>query len=238
MSRYIFYKRIKIDVYKYVKETVVKGHSKITYLLIYYGVKPSYDDNALINIACRYGSIQVVKMLLHLVKARECDVEIAIANGHISIVKILIYYVQLNNNVMYHAKTFNMFKFLERIGGDIHQENDELLTIAIYRRDITIVKYLLKPSKHTNINAWDGQALIIATEQYQVEIVKVLLDHGANPALQSQKALIVALKNRFYNIVDLLIKYGANPLDQRLLESNDSSIRKLVEDYFVLSLLA
>jgi hypothetical protein len=95
------------------------------------------------------------------------------------------------------------------------EPDDSLFTVALYntcfRGHVDVIEFLLE--KGVNINAQAGEsktsALMIAAESGQVEAVKTLIRHGADPHLKNshgETALIIANKYGKKGVVAILSK--------------------------------
>ena len=81
-----------------------------------------------------------------------------------------------------------------------------------------IVELLLLPKYNTNVDLVDNYnntSLSIASYNGYIEIVKMLLDSGANPNIKNDEdgntALTDASENGYYEIVQMLLDSGADP---------------------------
>ena len=61
-----------------------------------------------------------------------------------------------------------------------------------------------------NVNAEDDEALILASKYGHLDVVEYLVDHGANIHAQDDQALIYATRNCHVDIVKYLVDHGAN----------------------------
>ena len=110
----------------------------------------------------------------------------------------------------------------------INQNNKIITKNLIKKNDFEKLKYLIHDKKenqfefeflriinNSDINTCDKDGntlLILACMNGNLEIVKYLLENGANPNcvnLRKNTALHYAIANHEYDIADLLIQYGA-----------------------------
>lgn len=86
-----------------------------------------------------------------------------------------------------------------------------VLSLAVRERHIDMVKTLIKEGASVDVASKDRNytALMDATQIGEVEIAKVLLEHKANPNIQSkdgQTALILAVGRQDIRIIEMLLK--------------------------------
>lgn len=111
-------------------------------------------------------------------------------------------------------------------------ENENKITLhkAAFNGDIDTVKKLLDQGVDLNeINQHAGTPLLCATFGKKSEIVKILLEHKANPShfsflLEGIAPLLVAAEEGNASIVKMLLEYHANPNQTDLKEGNSSLI--------------
>ena len=87
------------------------------------------------------------------------------------------------------------------------------LVIAAYRGQSEMVAYLLTKKVSIDYVSPEGTALMAACYKNELEIARMILEHGANVNLQSgdgTTALIFSVLNRNAEMVKLLLKHGAN----------------------------
>lgn len=88
------------------------------------------------------------------------------------------------------------------------------LIVAIQAGQMKVIKMLIRHRFSPNMqSSLSDTALSIATEVGRADIVKVLLEAGADPNLiwKSKYPLMIAVANRDVIISNLLIKWGADP---------------------------
>ena len=83
--------------------------------------------------------------------------------------------------------------------------------------------------KGANIHAQDDYALRSATENHHLEIVKFLLEKGANIHAQDDDALILASMYGHLDIVKFLLEKGADAKKVDLSYVNDPNIIQLLK---------
>jgi len=95
---------------------------------------------------------------------------------------------------------------------DADENNVTALRFAAQFNHRDIVVYLLSKGASTKVKAHDGiDPLLSAVEKRNIEIVQILLDHGANPNSWSKETcpLLQARDNFHDAMAQLLISYGA-----------------------------
>jgi ankyrin repeat protein len=103
--------------------------------------------------------------------------------------------------------------------------NSTPLMLASMNGHFDCVKILMKNDLETldAVNEYGWSALMLAANNNQVEVVRFLLDNGANPNTQNhvgETALYMAAKLNLAVIVEILLKFGAKP---RLKTSDKST---------------
>ena len=133
---------------------------------------------------------------------------------------------KLNYSKIYYGRQ-NSF-FMNKLLLKINQNNKIITKNLIKKNDFEKLKYLIHDKKenqfefeflriinNSDINTCDKDGntlLILACMNGNLEIVKYLLENGANPNcvnLRKNTALHYAIANHEYDIADLLIQYGA-----------------------------
>lgn len=95
---------------------------------------------------------------------------------------------------------------------DVDENNVTALRFAAQFDHREIVLYLLSAGASTKIKAHDGiDPLLSAVEKRHIGIVKILLEHGANPNSWSKATcpLLQARENSHREMEQLLLQYGA-----------------------------
>lgn len=107
-------------------------------------------------------------------------------------------------------------------GADANYKNNEnmnSLHLAVLKKDVTIVKMLVKYIKNINARTNAGStALHYACNFQQLEIVKILLENGASQDIAEFEydlyPIFYAVVQNNIEITKLLVNYGANPNHQ------------------------
>lgn len=170
-----------------------------------WGVNPNTRTfwylNTPLHGAASYGRIKVVKLLL----AKGTDVNkgneggerplhYAARHGHTKVMKIL-----LENGAKVSEKgtgcgtplrwaaengQIEAAELLLAYGADIDQENGSALRVALENRQLEMVKFLISKGADVNARSATCTALYSAYRGGYVEIARILLEHGADPALE------------------------------------------------------
>ena len=102
----------------------------------------------------------------------------------------------------------DIVKFLLEMGADIHAERERALEEASAYGHADVVSFLLKSG--ADVHANNDEALLAASRnrsKRSLDIVKLLLENGANP--NTNAALKDALERKDTEMVYLLSSYGA-----------------------------
>jgi len=89
------------------------------------------------------------------------------------------------------------------------------LILACYRGNNAVADYLAHNVKDVNHNSSNGTALAAAVIKGNLDVVKILLQHKANPNIadaQGVTPLVYAAQFQKTEVVKLLLHYKANPL--------------------------
>jgi ankyrin repeat protein len=97
-------------------------------------------------------------------------------------------------------------------GADIFQEHGRVLLDAVEFNHLELVKYFVEQG--INVRAQSG-ALNIAAGHGFYEIVKYLIESGADLHVVNESPLLEAIRNGSHDVVQYLIKHGA---DVRILD--------------------
>jgi ankyrin repeat protein len=106
----------------------------------------------------------------------------------------------------------------------VNNEGYSPLTLASYRGNVAVAKFLIKNVKEIDGNSSMGTPLMAATVKGNKEIVQVLLENNANPNLTDANgttALIYATIFKQYEIVEMLIKASAT-IDLKDIRGNSA----------------
>nr|WP_294936640.1 ankyrin repeat domain-containing protein [uncultured Flavobacterium sp.] len=95
----------------------------------------------------------------------------------------------------------------------VNSDGYSLLTLATYRGNNEVAKYLIENGADINGSNNYGTPLMAAVVKGNSEIVKLLLDHNADTSIADQSgntALIYATQFKKYDIAEMLVKAKAN----------------------------
>ncbi len=206
---WVAYEREHIDIFMYIL-----GH----------GVDISKKYHSMLSSACRRGNIEIVKYLLeHKPRGKKLDKDNCIIKDTLqsAIVKTHSYIDKKKNiNEILCIKN-NYIKILELLidhgasVNDVYSDVDiiylneydtTLLEIACENDQFEIASLLLENG--ANVNANNGSALYQSCFHASVDMVKWLLDHGAD--VNDCLALDRACMNGDSEMVELLLEHGAD----------------------------
>lgn len=235
-----------------------QGYFKIVKYLLDKGVDISRKGGMSLFEACKNGHIEIVELLCEF--GADIDFQgggplrIAVSNGYHEIVEFLISKgadVTKRDNTPIHIAVHNNHTEIAKLlfkAGALIKKKDTLLCDACKADNEEMVNLLIAEGADVNHNA----PLIYACKQGNINIVRSLIQAGANVALRHNLAIQTASSKGFVHIVEELIRYGANPLDSdgkaikcaALLEELDTFkfyariykkdfLKKLIKDYFM-----
>ena len=142
---------------------------------------------------------------------------LACFEGRLHNVKLLI--EEANKNIMSLDQEDEDYKLSvahATISNTQDQKKRSPLHFAAYRGHLQIVKVLVEEG-NASVNLKNGDsktALVIASEVGALEIVKYLLEKGANvhgEDNQGKAPIIAAVMNGHLHVVSYLLRYGVNP---------------------------
>ncbi|MCL7043901.1 hypothetical protein MKW94_022424, partial [Papaver nudicaule] len=155
-----------------------------------------------LHVAASGGSLKVCNYLLETLKL---DVDSKDGNGHTP-----LYHAALKG----HLGTVS---YLLEMGANADASNDTDYTplhCAAMIGNTKIITLLLSRVVHVDVATRSGTPLLLAAGHGHRDVVKVLLDHGANPNFVSQgmlRPLILAIFIKSRECVELLLQAGADP---------------------------
>lgn len=169
-----------------LKKASLNGSFEIVELLIENGANIHAENEKALILASRYRRTKILKLLIdngsNIHIDNDYPLRYASKDGYIEIVEILI----IN-------------------GANIHSEDDQALKWAANNNRLDVVKLLINYG--SNIN--DGSFLIVPSMKGYFEIVKILIENGANIHYNNDTALKIASLYGHLKIVKLLIENGA-----------------------------
>ena len=141
---------------------------------------------------------------------------LASQSGNLDMVMLLYKYgANINKNCLYPAAEngyVNIVDFLIEHGADVNQESDTFPILGAIRaknNDIVILSKLIEAGANLNvIDFYGNNPLSMAANLGKLEIIYLLLSHGANICINEYKTLSNALKH--HEVFNYLIDVGYN----------------------------
>jgi ankyrin repeat protein len=199
-------------VYKAIKN----GHLRIVKYFVNKGVDIIKNSRAIIT-ASGNGHLNIVKYLVSLgMKLDVITVSIGCDSGNIKLVKYMInlfknssenypgFYNQLLINAC-HNGFIKIVKYMISLGADVKAENNTPLLYAIFHNDLKVAKHLIK----NGAEPFDSEMITSAVKQGCLEMVKYLVNQGADFRVQSDLPLQLANDHGHEEIVEYLTSLGA-----------------------------
>jgi ankyrin repeat protein len=189
---------------------------KIVELLVNAGVDVNIPNNKPILTAIEEGSIEIILYLLDHGATKENLLETALKSKQLETVcymlKNRIVEFNLTPKLFYNIIETNDELFIQEIiieyNIDIHNYPDVLVNATSYRvLNIPLIHYLL--DLNVDVTYQDSQVLINILYFGNLDLVKLLIEKGADPRTQNNMPLNIAQKFGFKSIVDYLISQGA-----------------------------
>ncbi|KAJ7291119.1 ankyrin repeat-containing domain protein [Mycena rebaudengoi] len=177
-----------------------RGHIDIVRLLLEKGADIQAGHNGALRRASEKGQADVLQFLLE--KGANADtgygentpLKAASQEGHIHIVRLLF-----------------------TNGADVHTGNDSALRAASESGYTEVVQVLLRKGANANVTSGNGESLLIATSagrcmqpSQHVNIVRLLLENGADVNAGNNGALRAASKAGYTKVIQVLLEHGAN----------------------------
>ena len=185
-----------------IRKASSKGHTEIVEQLLQCDkVDPGANDNYAIRMASLYGHIEIVKQLLQCDKVdptghNNSAIKYALKNGHMEIVKLLL---ECDKVDPMEKKFF--------ICEDGKLSYNALLYTAL-KGNVDFCKLLLTNSK-LKIEECVCDALVVASENGKIEVVKLLLPHLPTSYVFENVIKKTILSSQ-YDIYKLLISHETN----------------------------
>ncbi len=204
--------------------TCYTNHVEIIDYLVEKGADIHINNEYPLKIACRYHKLQSIKKLFDL-GANVNPLNVTHAHPNIKFVEKLInpaivistkYDVPIimacNNGISFRfsrrANVEDTIIFLVEKGAEISKE----VIIFLCRENyLSVVDFLIK--KYIDVNFDNDLMLITASCHGRYELVKILVNNGANVQTKSNQALVKAIKNHHLDVANYLISHGA-PVDE------------------------
>lgn len=181
-------------------------------------------------LAIEMGHLHLIKEVGELIDRKGKDgntpLLYALKNGHFEAAKSLVKIgAELNEEIANHetawiyAAKHGLIPLLNEAGADIngryHGYGDTPLCTAVQFSDAATVEELIKNGAKVNIKGGSSAPLILATTLERVDVVQVLINHGADIGPINEKnysALTIAMAKGFSQIEKLLKDSNKDPI--------------------------
>ncbi|KAJ7283608.1 hypothetical protein C8J57DRAFT_739671 [Mycena rebaudengoi] len=182
-----------------------EGHINIVHLLLEKGADIHAGHNGALRWASQNGHANVLQVLfekganVNAGHGEDSPLKAASRNGHIDIVHLLF-----------------------ENGADVHIGNDSALWAASESGHTEVVQVLLRKGANANVTSGNGESLLIMMSakkyiwqqlpdhEHHVNVVRLLLENGADVNAGNNGALRAASKAGYTDIIQLLLENGAN----------------------------
>ena len=188
--------------------TAENGYINILKILIDKGFDINLENYNILNDAVKYGHFDFVKLLLEIGITAYSEFITACQKGHYRIVKLLMEHGvdlhNLGNEALVMASTnghTDIVKLLIENGVDIHIKNYMNL-------DDTDNNFINEIHTYTNIKDFSEAPLFSSVYFGHVDVVKVLIEHGADIHVHYGSILLLAAARGWIDIVRILIGIG------------------------------
>ena len=200
----------------------LEGNIQGIQLMEKHGAEIGYNNNIPLRAAVRYNQLDVVKYLI----SRGADpramnnrpIRLTGELGHFEILKYLQSLgvdIHVGNEYVFYRAVqnghLNVVKYLVEGGVDIHANNNFAIRSAAANNRREVIDYLLNftPNKEERKLMID-LALPNSSLSGNIDLVKYLLDLGANIHFDNELALRFALEEDLLDVAKFLIQQGAN----------------------------
>lgn len=219
---------------------VIKNDIEMVKLLIENGADVNIQNHPPINIAISFGSIEIVKLLIEKganVNAKDnwnkTPLMLAAEEGHLEIVKILLNAgADVNetdaegSSALIKAANYDFFSTDE----DEEMKKEDI--IAEDKNRAEIAKVLIAAGADVNVvDEYQHTALYYAVRNGNEDMVKALLDVGADIKKDGEIALVTACNTGNPDIADMLVKAGVkDTLHAAAARGDLDSVKSFIEN--------
>ncbi|CAJ0574622.1 unnamed protein product, partial [Mesorhabditis spiculigera] len=235
------------ELHTALMESCMDGHSQVTKLLLDHKAPVNMASEAFespLTLACCGGHMEIVEMLVEAGASLEepndegyTPLMEASREGHADIVKFLIENkANVNATTEDHGETAmtlaacsghrEIFEILADAGGDVTLGTQTPLMEASQEGHFDIAKMVVDRATKEQKESIDykqklNTSLAIAAESGHVDVVELLMKHGADPntEVDHRTALMKACKHGFRDVAAYLMEHGADV--NRLSSNND-----------------
>jgi len=162
------------------------------------GVQPTADALA---IAFEQEDQKMIEMLFDYAE----KLSINIVSDKIILASITVHY----DGYRIVSNSKSAVEFLVNKGVDIHIQHERILIEAVQANDLDLVEYLVN-NANFDVKTQDNTALEKSINNNNLNMVKLLLKHGADPCGQNNQIILDAICSRNKKIINLLMARGAD----------------------------
>ncbi|WUG43902.1 ankyrin repeat protein [Megavirus chiliensis] len=193
------------------------GYLDIVKYMIDLGAEVNFYYGRSLNLACYNKHVDVVKYLLDngsIINMSTSSLD-SISN-QFDIIKLLVERgldKKSMNRILITAcfcLRLNIIKYLLESGADINTDNNKPLLNAIqagnYQDNKLVIQYLIE--NNSNIHTDNNESLNLACNLGQLEIVKLLVTHGADIYKCRNETLMEIFKKGYFEIIKYLVGCG------------------------------
>lgn len=203
-----------------ILEAIDGGHIDIVRLLLKKGINVNKKTDMSVAIAASKGYTDIIALLTDygadLSSCNNIAIRFAAKNGHLECVKFICENSNVNEealeNSLYEAITHNQLNITKYLIDKIKFSiNNSILihsafNIAITKGFLDVVKLLIYAGLDVNCVISGSSPIIYAVANNQYEVLKLLIDSGANITFNTYRAIKLAARCNYDEIYDLLIK--------------------------------
>ena len=202
-------------------------------------INPAYNNSWAFLQAVSNGHLEIVRLFVKHPRIDPCvfyflPIRIASRKGYLEIVKLLLdegpswwRHDQAKNAIYPSIRNGHteIVKLLFQYGVEIPQHQYSYIFEQVCRRGhLKMIELLIEKLNNIDLSWGVG----IASRAGHLDVVKLLLQCGAQPTFQKNYALRWASKNCHLEVVKLLLENGANPTELAIRNANTDEMKELL----------